>query len=99
MGASIGLADRVFRSLTECSVVTVGAGTTVETALRVLRPRARGRLVVLNRTVERAEELAERFDGTAAPLSELPQRIAEPSTTVHSGVVTRPGTGPSRVAP
>ncbi len=76
-GAAVGLADRVFRDLDTCSILTIGAGETIETALRALRPRAKGRLVIANRTADRAERLAAAFGGTAAPLADLARLASE----------------------
>lgn len=76
-GAAVGLADRVFRDISTCSITAIGAGETVGTALRALRPQARGRLVVVNRTLARAERLAAAHDGTAAPLADAARMAAE----------------------
>jgi glutamyl-tRNA reductase len=81
-GAAVGLADRVFRDLSTCSILTIGAGETVETALRALRPRAPGKLVVANRTAERAQRLAAVLGGTAAPLTEVARLASESDIVV-----------------
>src|SRR6185295_7109344 len=60
-GAAVELAGRVFRDLSRCSILTIGAGETVASALKALRPQTEGRLVVANRGPGRAQRLAERF--------------------------------------
>ncbi|MCG3134511.1 MAG: Glutamyl-tRNA reductase [Planctomycetes bacterium] len=74
-GAAMSLAERVFRDASSCTVLAVGAGETVETALRVLRPSG-GRLVVANRTPARAERLAAEYGGTARTLADIPSLLA-----------------------
>src|SRR5207245_1985922 len=65
-----------------CSVLAVGAGETVATALAALRPQTAGRLVVANRTPPRAEALAARFSGTVAPLADVARLAAEADVVV-----------------
>jgi glutamyl-tRNA reductase len=81
-GAAVALAERVFRDLSNCNVLTIGAGETVDTALRALRPRAGGRLVVCNRTAERAAALAKKYGGETAPLADAALRAAEADIVV-----------------
>jgi len=76
-GAAVGLAGRVFRDVSTCSILVIGAGETVATALTALRPQTDGRLVVVNRTLERAEILAARFGGTAGPLADVARLAGE----------------------
>jgi len=76
-GAAVGLAGRVFRDVSTCSILAIGAGETVATALTALRPQTEGRLVVANRTLGRAEILAARFRGTAAPLADAARLAGE----------------------
>ncbi len=75
-GAAVGLADRVFRDLATCRLVGIGAGDTVATALRALRGRATGPLVVLNRTLERAQALAGELGGESGGLDDVAARVA-----------------------
>jgi glutamyl-tRNA reductase len=89
-GAAAGLAERVFRDVPGCSILTIGAGETVETALAALRKDARGRLVVANRTPARAEALAARFGGVAAPLADVARLASECDVVVAATAATEP---------
>ena len=89
-GASVALAERIFRDVAKCHVVTIGAGITVEGALHALRPRAEGRLVVCNRSTERAERLAMKFGGHAAPLDDLPRRVEEADIVIAATGAVEP---------
>jgi glutamyl-tRNA reductase len=89
-GAAVALAERVFRDLASCHVTTIGAGETVETALRALRPRATGRLVVCNRSTGRAERLAAQFGGQVAPLTDLARRVEDADIVIAATGATEP---------
>ena len=71
--ASVHLAERIFDNLEEQSVLLVGAGDMMElcaTHFAGARPR---RMVVANRTLERASRLAEQIHGESIRLSEMPE--------------------------
>ena len=89
-GAAVALADRVFRDLATCNLVTIGAGETVDTALRALRPRATGRLVVCNRTQARAEAVAAKYNGQVASLEDLARRVGEADIVLAATGATEP---------
>jgi glutamyl-tRNA reductase len=69
--ASVKLAERIFDDIGEQSVLFVGAGEMVElcaTHFAACQPK---RVVVANRTVERASELAHQIHGEAIRLSQV----------------------------
>ncbi|WP_269496633.1 glutamyl-tRNA reductase [Castellaniella sp. S9] len=75
--AAVRLAERVLGDLSQANVLFIGAGEMIElcaTHFGAARPR---RMAVANRTVERAEVLAGRFDARTLKLSELPNHLAE----------------------
>src|SRR5512134_1941351 len=81
--ASVRLAGRIFESMAEQSVLLIGAGEMIElcsTHFCAQRPK---RVTVANRTVDRAQMLAHRFNGHAITLNELPEQLA-----LHDIVVT-----------
>src|SRR6185503_1027637 len=89
-GAAVGLADRVFRDVSTCSIVAIGAGRTVEAALRALRPRTQGRLVVANRSPERAARLAADHRGTVIALATTAQFAAESDIVIAATSAPEP---------
>jgi len=89
-GAAVALAERVFRDVSACRVVTIGAGETVESALRALRPRAAGKLVILNRSPERAQRLAAACGGEAGGLDQIPRRVAEADIVIAATAAAEP---------
>jgi glutamyl-tRNA reductase len=68
---AVELAGKIFGSLADKTVYLVGAGKMAELAARHLLARGAGRILVSNRTYERAVELAEGFDGQAISFEHL----------------------------
>jgi glutamyl-tRNA reductase len=92
---AVRLAEQVFTDLKQACVLLIGAGDTIELAARHLADKQVRRLIVANRTLENAQELASRHSGYAIALADLPQHLAEAdivisSTAARQPVVTRP---------
>src|SRR5271165_4289495 len=65
--AGIKLAERIFGKLHERTALVLGAGTISEQVVSQLRDRGIAHLYVMNRSQERAEDLARQFGGKVAP--------------------------------
>ncbi|MBA3479908.1 MAG: glutamyl-tRNA reductase [Lautropia sp.] len=87
--ASVKLAQGIFESLGDLSVLLVGAGQMVDVCAAHWAPHPR-RMVVANRTVERARTLASRFRADNMALAELPERLAEFDVVLTSTASTLP---------
>ena len=78
---AVDLAGQIFTDLGDKTVLLVGAGQTAETAARQLIAPGVGRLIVANRTLQRAEHLAEQLargqgdTGEQAPGQQCPARV------------------------
>ncbi len=75
--AAVKLSGRIFSSISEQKVLFVGAGEMIElcaTHFSAQHPRA---MAFANRTLERGESLAQRFNARAMLLRELPEVLAE----------------------
>lgn len=73
---SLKLAERIFPSVAEQRLLFIGAGEMIElcaTYFAAQRPRE---ITVANRTLGRAQSLAERVGGSAMLLAELPEHLA-----------------------
>ncbi|GGX19438.1 glutamyl-tRNA reductase [Pigmentiphaga litoralis] len=88
--ASVRLAERVFGDLKECNVLLIGAGEMIELCATHLAAHRPKKMVVANRTVERAETLASKFSAGAMRLSELPDRLCEFDVIVSSTASSLP---------
>ncbi len=61
--AGVKLAERIFGKMNERSALVLGAGTISEQVVNQLRDRGIARLFIMNRSRERADEVALRFGG------------------------------------
>lgn len=75
--AAVRLATQVFDEMPRRQAVLVGAGETIELVARHLHGAGVRKLLVLNRTLERAQALADRVGAQAARLSELEAQLAD----------------------
>lgn len=82
--AAVELARRIFGEMPRHRALLVGAGEMAELAAMHLLQAGIDEIVVVNRTRERAVELAQRFHGRAAGFEELPSRIAEADIVITS---------------
>jgi glutamyl-tRNA reductase len=80
--AAAALAQHVFGELAGRRVLVVGAGEIGESAARNLAARGATIACVANRTLDRAEALAERFGAVASTLDDLESRLAEVDVVV-----------------
>ncbi|MCB1842300.1 MAG: glutamyl-tRNA reductase [Halioglobus sp.] len=79
--AAVDLAGHIFSDLTRCNALLVGAGETVELVARHLVEAGVRRIVIANRTLGRARELAQKFGAEAVLLAEIPEQL------VHADIV------------
>jgi glutamyl-tRNA reductase len=82
--AAVSLAKQIFSDLAESTALLIGAGDTIELAARHLHDNGIKRLIIANRTVERAHNLATQVDGYAISLSEMPAHLAEADIVISS---------------
>ena len=82
--AAVSLARQIFGDLSKQTALLIGAGETIELAARHLADHKLGRMIVANRTVERAHNLAAEFNGYAIALSEMPTHLAEADIVISS---------------
>ncbi len=72
---AVELAQRIFGDLTGKTVMLIGAGEMAELAARHLQGNGVKRILVANRTLERAKNLAREFNGHALTLDDLDQYL------------------------
>lgn len=82
--AAVQLAQQIFDKLSEQTALLIGAGETIELAARHLSQQGVGRIIIANRTFEKAHSLAMQFNGFAIELSELPNHLAEADIVISS---------------
>ena len=82
--AGVKLAERVFGNLKGRSALILGAGEVAEQVLEHLRSRGIGNLCVVNRSFDRARNLAERMGGEAVAWENLDQVLSAPDIIITS---------------
>jgi glutamyl-tRNA reductase len=88
--AAVRLAQRIFDKVANQRVLFIGAGEMIELCATHFAAQKPRELVVANRTAERGTRLAERFNGRAIPLAELPARMHEFDIIVSCTASTLP---------
>ncbi|TAL95821.1 MAG: glutamyl-tRNA reductase [Rhodanobacter sp.] len=87
---AVRLAEQVFTDLEQACVLLIGAGDTIELAARHLTEKRARRLIVANRTLESAQELAGRHGAYAIALADLPQHLADADIVISSTASRQP---------
>ncbi len=80
----------VFERFDDKETLVIGAGEMAEETLRYLREEGVRRLTVVNRHLDRAVELAHRWQGQAVPWDQLPQALAAADLVVSTTAAGEP---------
>jgi glutamyl-tRNA reductase len=82
--AAVELAKKIFQNLDGKKALLIGAGEMAELAAEHLLHNRVQRIIVANRTLERAMELAKRWHGQALSLEEIPAALIETDIVISS---------------
>ncbi|WP_375753120.1 glutamyl-tRNA reductase [Vibrio sp. HN007] len=82
--AACTLAKHIFESLTDSTVLLVGAGETIELVAKHLADNGCESMIVANRTRERALGLADEFNAEVISLSEIPDHLHRADIVISS---------------
>ena len=82
--AAVQLAQQIFDKLSEQTALLIGAGETIELAARHLSQQGINRIIIANRTYDKAHAMAAQFNGYAISLSELPNHLEEADIVISS---------------
>ncbi|PCI80986.1 MAG: glutamyl-tRNA reductase [SAR86 cluster bacterium] len=82
--AAVTLAERIFSDLPSLSVLLIGAGRTIELVVKHLVDKGVSEIVVANRTLDNALEIANRFDAHGVLLSDIPEQLINADIVVSS---------------
>src|SRR5687767_15979969 len=88
--AAVKLAARIFPSLKDQKVLFIGAGEMIELCATHFAAQGPARITVANRTLERAQALAHRFNARAIELRELGAHLSEHDIVVSSTASSLP---------
>ena len=82
--AAVVLARQIFDDLTNQTVLLIGAGDMIELCARHLKEQGVRHMIVANRTLERAQRVAEPHGAEAISLAEMPARLADADIVISS---------------
>jgi glutamyl-tRNA reductase len=82
--AAVSLAKQIFSNLQNSQALLIGAGETITLVARHLHEQGVKRIVVANRTLERASQLAAEFGARAVLLSEIPDELVGSDIVISS---------------
>jgi glutamyl-tRNA reductase len=88
--AAVRLSQRIFDSLEDQHVLFIGAGEMIELCATHFAAQNPKSLTIANRTLERGEQLAHRFNGRALRLAELPDQLAQFDIVISCTASTLP---------
>ncbi len=95
--AAVDVARRIFTDLGNCNALLVGAGETIELVTRHLIEAGVSNIVIANRTLGRARELAQKFGAEAVLLSEIPDHLPTSDIVITSTASQLPIVGKGTV--
>ena len=82
--AAVRLAGQIFGDLSRETVLLIGAGETIELAAKHLYDSGLHRMIVANRTPERAQNLAQQYSAYTITLEEIPRHLDEADIVISS---------------
>jgi glutamyl-tRNA reductase len=82
--AAVILAKKILGSLSDKTVLLIGAGEMAELACTHLLTHGASKILIANRTLSKAVELAEKFKGKAYHLSELKEVLTQADIVISS---------------
>ena len=86
----VNLAKRIFTSLSDQSVLLIGAGETIELVARHLKQNQVRHIVIANRSIDKARTLAKEVGCEAITLAQIPDRLHQADIVVTSTASTLP---------
>ncbi|MDP7593033.1 MAG: glutamyl-tRNA reductase [Litorilituus sp.] len=95
--ASVNLAKHIFASLEKVRVLLVGAGETIELVAKHLYENNVGKITVANRTIARAENMANQIGAEVITLGQIPEVMSEADIVISSTGSTLPIIGKGMV--
>jgi glutamyl-tRNA reductase len=95
--AAVRLACQIHGSLASRTALVMGAGDTIELVAAHLHEQGLGRLIVANRSIDRAQQLAGRYHGYAIGLADVGAHLADADIVVAATASRLPVLGKGAV--
>ena len=97
--AAVELAKKIFGDISDKHVVVYGAGEMGELALKNLHGAGVNKITIVNRTIERAKDMARFFGAKTAKVEELPSVLKEADILISSTAARQPVLMKEDIAP
>jgi glutamyl-tRNA reductase len=82
--AAVSMARQIFARLEDQTALLIGAGNTIELVARHLSDAGVKKIIVANRTLARAQQLAHEFNAQAVLLADIPDHLASADIVISS---------------
>jgi len=82
--AAVQLARRIFAGFEQHTALLIGAGEMIELVARHLHAQGLKRMIIANRSLNRAQDLAQEFKASAITLDALDEHLAEADIVISS---------------
>ncbi|MDT8452485.1 MAG: glutamyl-tRNA reductase [Gammaproteobacteria bacterium] len=95
--AAVSLAKQIFGELNQSTALLIGAGETIELTARHLHSQKIKHMIIANRSLERAENLAEEFNAEAIRLPQIAEHLHRADIVIASTASPLPVLGKGTV--
>nr|WP_136249707.1 glutamyl-tRNA reductase [Ningiella ruwaisensis] len=95
--AAVQLTKQIFSSIDRSHILLVGAGETIELVAKHLQQANAKSIMVANRTLENAQQLARSLNGKAITISQIPAHLFEADVVISSTASSLPLIGKGMV--
>ncbi|SFC03381.1 glutamyl-tRNA reductase [Marinospirillum celere] len=95
--AAVSLAQKIFADLKDSHALLIGAGETIELVARHLRQAGVQKMTIANRTVEKAQVLADEMQAEAVALNAIPDCLVKSDIVISSTAAPLPILGKGMV--
>ncbi len=82
--AAVSLSKQIFGKLDQLSALLIGAGETIELVSRHLKSQQIGSITIANRSLERAQALAQQVGGIGVQINTVPEQLALADIVISS---------------
>ena len=82
--AAVSLSKQIFGKLDELNALLIGAGETIELVSRHLKSQKIGSITIANRSLDRAQALAEQVGGKGVEINTVPEQLVKADIVISS---------------
>ena len=82
--SAVNLSKQIFGNLGQLNALLIGAGETIELVARHLKRQGIGSIVIANRSLDKAQALAQTLGATATTISSVPEQLVNADIVISS---------------